>query len=95
MNVLHHEEVRERLAGILGWHHSGNAIERTFDRGDFDGSIRFVNRIAEAANAAVHHPDITVSWNHVTVTLSSHDAGGVTERDFALAAAIDALAAGA
>jgi 4a-hydroxytetrahydrobiopterin dehydratase len=72
----------------------GNAIERTYDRGDFNGSIRFVDAVAEAANAADHHPDLSISWNRVTVTLSSHDAGGVTERDFALATAIDAIAAG-
>lgn len=93
MSVLHHEQIHERLASFAGWHLIGNAIERTFDRGDFNGSIQFVTAIAAAANAAGHHPDLTVSWNRVTVTLSSHDAGGVTERDFALATAIDALAA--
>jgi 4a-hydroxytetrahydrobiopterin dehydratase len=93
MSALHHEQVHERLKSFEGWHSIGNAIERTFDRGDFSGSIHFVNAVAAAANAADHHPDLTVSWNRVTVTLSSHDAGGVTERDFALATAIDALAA--
>ena len=65
---------------------------RTYDRGDFDGSIAFVNAIAAAANAADHHPDLALSWNRVTVRLSSHDAGGITERDLRLAAQIDALA---
>ncbi len=94
MSMLPHEVVHERLARFEGWRLIGNAIERTYDRGDFNGSIRFVDAVAEAANAADHHPDLSISWNRVTVTLSSHDAGGVTERDFALATAIDAIAAG-
>jgi 4a-hydroxytetrahydrobiopterin dehydratase len=95
VSTLPHEAIHLRLADFEGWHLAGNAIERTFDRADFDGSIRFVNQVAAAANAAGHHPDIRISWNRVTVTLSSHDAGGVTERDFALARKIDTLAANA
>ncbi len=95
MSLLPHEQVHARLASLEGWHLIGNAIERTFDCGDFDGSIRFVNAVAAAANAAGHHPDLRISWNRVTVTLSSHDTGGVTERDFALAKAVDAVAAAA
>jgi len=91
MSVLHHDEIARRLEGLPGWHHRGNAIEKHFDRGNFDGSIRFVNAVAEAANAQDHHPDIAISWNDVTFTLSSHDAGGLTERDFALAEAIEGL----
>ena len=75
-----------------GWQRDGQAIVRTFDRGDFNGSIAFVNAIAAAANAADHHPDLSVSWNRVTVRLWSHDVGDVTERDLRLAAQIDALA---
>lgn len=93
MSLLPHEQVHSRLASLEGWHLRGNAIERTFDRGDFDGSIRFVSAVAAAANAVGHHPDLGISWNRVTVTLSSHDAGGVTERDFALAKSVDELAA--
>jgi 4a-hydroxytetrahydrobiopterin dehydratase len=83
--------VRE-LAALPGWTREGEEIVRTFDRGNFNGSIAFVNAIAAAANAADHHPDIAISWNEVGVRLSSHDAHGLTERDFALARAIDALA---
>ena len=75
-----------------GWHHRGNAIEKVFDCTDFNGSIAFVNAVAVAANEADHHPDIAIAWNLVTLTLSSHDAGGITERDFALAAKADELA---
>jgi 4a-hydroxytetrahydrobiopterin dehydratase len=83
--------VRE-LTQLPGWAREGEEIVRAFDRGNFNGSIAFVNAIAAAANAADHHPDIAVSWNEVTVRLSSHDAHGLTERDFALARTIDGLA---
>lgn len=79
------------LAALPEWRRDGQAIVKTFDRRDFVGSIAFVNAIAAAANAADHHPDLTIAWNHVTVRLSSHDAGGITERDLSLARAIDAI----
>ena len=88
--TLSHDAVAARLATLTGWHHRGNAIEKTFDCKNFDGSIAFVNAVAKIANERDHHPDIAVSWNDVTLTLSSHDAGGLTERDFGLAEAIDA-----
>jgi len=83
--------VRE-LAALPGWSRDGDEIVRTFDRGNFNGSIAFVDAIATAANAADHHPDLVISWNQVTVRLSSHDAHGLTERDFALARTVDELA---
>jgi 4a-hydroxytetrahydrobiopterin dehydratase len=92
MSVLHKDEIASRLATMPDWHHRGNALERVFDRGDFDGSIVFVNAVAKLAGDRDHHPDIAVSWNRVTLTLSSHDAGGITDRDFALAEAIDTIA---
>jgi 4a-hydroxytetrahydrobiopterin dehydratase len=82
--------VRE-LAALGDWSREGGEIVRTYDRGNFNGSIAFVNAIAAAANAADHHPDIAIAWNRVTVRLSSHDAKGLTERDFALARTIDGL----
>jgi len=93
MSRLTSEAVALRLEALPGWHHRGNAIERQFDCENFDGSMKFVNAVAEAANAADHHPDMTICWNRVTLTLSSHDADGITERDFKLAATVDALAA--
>jgi 4a-hydroxytetrahydrobiopterin dehydratase len=86
------DAVLRELAGLPGWAREGEEIVRTFDRGNFNGSIAFVNAIATAANAADHHPDIAIAWNDVTVRLSSHDAHGLTAWDFALARAIDALA---
>jgi 4a-hydroxytetrahydrobiopterin dehydratase len=93
MSTLHNDDITRRLEALPGWHHRGNALEKHFDRGDFDGSIAFVNAVANIANGQNHHPDITISWSTVTLTLCSHDAGGITERDFALAAAVDALPA--
>lgn len=75
-----------------GWTNDGQALTKTFDRRNFDGSIAFVNAVAAVANRLDHHPDIAVSWNEVTIRTWSHDAGAVTERDAALAREIDAIA---
>jgi 4a-hydroxytetrahydrobiopterin dehydratase len=89
--LLTHAQINEELAKLSDWHHRGNALEKVYDRESFDGSIAFVNAIAKLASERDHHPDLAVSWNRVTVTTSSHDEGGLTERDFGLAAAIDKL----
>ena len=75
-----------------GWTNDGQALEKVFDRRGFDGSIAFVNTVAAVANRLNHHPDITVSWNEVTIRTWSHDVNAITERDAALARAIDAIA---
>ena len=92
MSVLSDDEIAARLTSLPGWRAREKALEKRFDCGDFDGSIRFVVAIAATANAQDHHPDLALAWNYVTVALSSHDAGGVTSRDFRLAAAIESLA---
>jgi 4a-hydroxytetrahydrobiopterin dehydratase len=74
------------------WSLLGNAIHKDFAFPGFRGAIAFVNRVAERANAAGHHPDIEIHYNRVLISLSTHDAGGVTEKDVALAAEIDAVA---
>ena len=76
----------------LGWTNDEQALTKTFDRRTFDGSIAFINAVAAAANCLDHHPDIVLSWNEVTIRTWSHDVGAVTERDAALARAIDAIA---
>ena len=91
--TLTEDRIAERLAGAPGWTRAGGTLVRTYDRGDFAGAMRFVNAVAAAANAANHHPDIAISWSRGGLTLTSHDAGGLTDRDFDLAAAIDRLAA--
>lgn len=89
--VLNPDAIAGRLAEAPGWAFDGETLVRTFDRGDFNGSLAFVNAIAAEANRLDHHPDFAVSWNEVVVRTSSHDVGGITARDFALIAAIDAL----
>jgi 4a-hydroxytetrahydrobiopterin dehydratase len=90
--LLGDAEVEEKLASLAGWRRSGDAIEKEFKRGDFVGSVRFVEALVEPAEAMDHHPDLAISWDTVTVSLSSHSEGGLTAADFELAAKIDALA---
>jgi 4a-hydroxytetrahydrobiopterin dehydratase len=92
MTVQGPDQIAERLTKLPGWHRRAHTIEKVFDCGDFDGSLRFVNEVARLANEQNHHPDISLSWNRVTLTSSSHDAGGLTDRDFRLAEAIEKLA---
>ncbi|MDX1534466.1 MAG: 4a-hydroxytetrahydrobiopterin dehydratase [Thermoplasmata archaeon] len=85
------DEVRSRLAGVEGWKREGNVItwERAF--GSFEKAIAFINQVADLAKEANHHPDIYNSWRTVTLALTTHDAGGLTERDFRLAHRINEL----
>jgi 4a-hydroxytetrahydrobiopterin dehydratase len=83
--------IEEKLAGLPGWERSGDAIEKSFECGDFVGSIRFAQSVVQPAEAMNHHPDLTISWATVTVTISTHSEGGLTEGDFELAGKIDAL----
>ncbi|MEE8218894.1 MAG: 4a-hydroxytetrahydrobiopterin dehydratase [Vicinamibacteria bacterium] len=85
MDPLSDAEITKRLAGLPGWERDGNQIRRTFEFDDFKSSMTFVNRVAELAEAADHHPDIDIRYSKVTLTLSTHDAGGLTGRDFDLA----------
>ena len=92
MALLSQAEIEERLAGLSGWERSGEAIAKDFERGDFSGAVEFVASLVEPANAMNHHPDLAISWDTVTVTLSTHSEGGLTAADFELAAKIDSLA---
>jgi 4a-hydroxytetrahydrobiopterin dehydratase len=91
MAILTEQEIEAKLAGRPGWTRAGEAIERTFECGDFVGSVKFVDALVEPAEAMNHHPDLEISWDKVKVTLSTHSEGGLTENDFALAERIDAL----
>lgn len=93
MEPLADTEIAKRLADVPEWVEIKGAIQRTFGLDDFIASMRFVNAVAEAAEKAQHHPDILIRYNKVTLTLSTHDAGGITEKDFAFAATADQLAA--
>lgn len=91
MSLLTAAEVTEKLAALSEWRLSGKEIERTITFAGFPAAVAFVNRVAEVAEKANHHPDIDIRWNTVRLALSSHDAGGLTGRDFALAGVIDSL----
>ncbi len=80
--------IEEGLQRLPGWERRGNEIIKTFLRADFVQAMTFVNEVAAAAEAAGHHPDIDIRWNRVTLALSSHAEGGLTDRDFQLAARI-------
>jgi 4a-hydroxytetrahydrobiopterin dehydratase len=91
MNKLSEEEIQGRLAGGA-WRREEETIVRDFKLADFAAAMAFVNRVAELAEQADHHPDILVhGWNRVRLQLSTHSEGGLTEADFALAAEIDGL----
>jgi 4a-hydroxytetrahydrobiopterin dehydratase len=83
--------VAEGLQHLPGWERRGNQLVKTFTRENFAHAMAFVNEVATAAEAAGHHPDIAIRWNTVTLALSSHDEGGLTDRDFQLAARIQEL----
>ncbi len=93
--ALNKNEVETRLKDMSGWKRDDDEIEKKFQFGDFAGAMAFVNGVAEAAEAADHHPDISIKYNKVKLTLSTHSEGGVTEKDFALAQQIDAMTGGA
>jgi len=84
-------EIGERLAALPGWEREAEAIEKSFKHDDFVGSVRFVDALVEPAEEMNHHPDISISWDTVTVTISTHSEGGLTAADFELAQKIDAL----
>jgi 4a-hydroxytetrahydrobiopterin dehydratase len=92
MTLLGDDEIEAKLAGLEGWERSGAAITKDFTRGDFVGSVKFVEALAAPAEAMGHHPDLAISWDTVTVTISTHSEGGLTAADFELAARIDAVA---
>lgn len=89
---LSEHDVRNALLTLPGWHLTGKAIERLFRFPDFKAAMEFVNRIAATAEEAGHHPDIAISYNKVTLSLISHDSGGVTDRDVKMARRINEIA---
>jgi 4a-hydroxytetrahydrobiopterin dehydratase len=90
--VLAPAEVDAALAARrLGWCRDGDVLVKEVDRGDFAGALAYVNRVGAVAEAANHHPDVDIRWKNVVLRLSTHSAGGLTERDLLLAGQIDAL----
>jgi 4a-hydroxytetrahydrobiopterin dehydratase len=86
-------EIISGLHTIPDWKRQGQIISRTFVFKDFPAAMAFTNAVASLAEQAQHHPDMDVRWNKVTLALTTHNAGGLTEKDFALARQCDALAA--
>jgi 4a-hydroxytetrahydrobiopterin dehydratase len=89
MKLFDDAEIRAGLDGLKGWAREGDSIRKTYTLDTFPDAIAFVNRIAELAEEADHHPDMDIRFNRVACTLSTHSAGGLTRRDFDLARKID------
>ena len=87
-------QIKTALRRVRRWTKKGRTILRTYKFKDFVAAMKFVNAVARQAEKACHHPDIVIKWNQVTLALSTHDAGGLTEKDFAQAKAFDELAPG-
>ena len=85
-------EIDQKIQAVPQWQQSEQTIVRTFKFKDFARAIAFVDKLVEPAEAAGHHPDLSISYNKVVVSLTSHDAGGLTEKDFSLAQTISSLA---
>ena len=79
------------VARGISWSRDGDVLVKRVERNDFRGALDYVHRVGELAEAADHHPDIDIRWRTVVLRLSTHSAGGITERDLALASRIDAL----
>jgi 4a-hydroxytetrahydrobiopterin dehydratase len=92
MALLSESEIDAKLAELSAWERSGQSIVKRFERGDFVGSVEFVSSLVEPAEAMNHHPDLEISWDTVTVTITTHSEGGLTKSDFELAAKVDQLA---
>ena len=88
MSRLGETDIAAGLRRLSGWTRAGEALARTYRFRDFREAIAFVNRVADIAERAGHHPDIAIRYDVVTLTLTTHDAGGITAQDFALAEAI-------
>ena len=85
--------IQRELGSLQGWARRGELLTRTYQFRNFSEAMTFVNRVADAAESANHHPDIDIRYNKVVLGLSSHDAGGITQRDIDLAKAIDSTTA--
>jgi 4a-hydroxytetrahydrobiopterin dehydratase len=89
MELLSDTDIESRVAALDGWERDGDAIVKTFELSDFVGSVEFVRKLVEPAEELGHHPDLSISWNKVSVSITTHAAGGLTESDFELARRID------
>ena len=91
MPALTAKQLKLHLQAAPDWAQRAHTISRTFKFADFLKSVDFVNRVAKKAQKLNHHPDITINYDHVTLTLTTHDEGGITEKDFTLAKQCDEI----
>jgi 4a-hydroxytetrahydrobiopterin dehydratase len=89
MAKLEKAEIERRLGALPGWEFKDDAISKLYGFKQFMDGSRFLNRVAEMAEAADHHPDVKINYTRITFSCSTHDQGGVTEKDFKLAAQIE------
>lgn len=92
MNLLTETDIGERLRDLDGWAQTPEGIRKQYVLNDFRSAVNLVNRVADLAEEANHHPEILINYKRVTFTLITHDAGGITEKDIDLAARIEAIA---
>jgi 4a-hydroxytetrahydrobiopterin dehydratase len=92
MPVLEQQELESEVGKLDGWEVRDGALQKSFECGDFAGSMEFLNRVADAADAADHHPDVSISWGTVTLRWVTHNQGGITDSDVGMARKSDALA---
>jgi 4a-hydroxytetrahydrobiopterin dehydratase len=92
--VLSDIAIQRELGSLTGWSRRGDALTRTYQFRNFSDSLAFVNRVGELAEKVNHHPDIDIRYSKVTLSLSTHDAGGITQNDINLARSIDSGADG-
>jgi len=92
MDILTESQISDELPTVPAWTRDGSSITTVTQRKDFRDALLYVGAVAYLAESANHHPDVTIAWNKVTLTLSTHSAGGLTTNDFALARQISALA---
>jgi 4a-hydroxytetrahydrobiopterin dehydratase len=92
MKTLSRDDIERKLKTLEGWTLTPEGIRKRYELGSFLSVMNLVNRVADLAEEAKHHPDISISYDRVTFTLTSHDAGGITDKDFDLAGRIEAIA---
>jgi 4a-hydroxytetrahydrobiopterin dehydratase len=90
-DLLSDEEIEAKLGELEGWERQGDEIVKTFKLDDFVGSVEFVRKLVEPAEDMGHHPDLSISWDEVRVSITTHSEGGLTGNDFELARRIEAL----
>jgi 4a-hydroxytetrahydrobiopterin dehydratase len=94
MQKLSEQEIFDKLHTITGWHREGESIEKEWQFADFSEAFAFISRVALLAESHNHHPELFNVYNKVKLSFSTHDAGGLTQKDFDIARAVDAITTG-